>query len=71
MEEEQVYEQPATKQTMLQKVKSYLTECVRVLRVTKKPSMEEFKTVVKISGLGILIIGLIGFIIQMLKLTLL
>jgi len=41
-------------------------ECVRVLRVTKKPTKFEFKTIVKASGLGILIIGLIGFIIQML-----
>lgn len=47
-------------------IKSFLRECVRVLRVTKKPSNIEFKTIVKASGLGILIIGLIGFIIQML-----
>ena len=55
----------------VRKLKSYLLECKRVLRVTKKPDMVEFKTIVKISGLGILVIGLIGFIIQMLKLTLL
>ncbi len=48
------------------KIKSFSMECVRVLRVTKKPTKFEFKTIVKASGLGILIIGLIGFIIQML-----
>jgi len=40
---------------------------MRVLRVTKKPDRIEFTTIVKASGLGILIIGLIGFIIQMVK----
>lgn len=38
----------------------------RVWLVTKKPNMQEFKTVVKVSALGILIIGLIGFLIDML-----
>ena len=49
------------------KVKRFGKECLRVLRITKKPTGEEFKTIVKVSGLGILIIGMIGFIIQMLK----
>jgi protein translocase SEC61 complex gamma subunit len=35
--------------------------------VTKKPSKFEFKTIVKVSALGIAIIGLIGFIIQLAK----
>ncbi|MBU0628747.1 MAG: protein translocase SEC61 complex subunit gamma [Nanoarchaeota archaeon] len=47
--------------------KSFINECVRVLRVTKKPDKTEFLTIVKVSGLGILIIGLAGFIIQMIK----
>jgi protein transport protein SEC61 subunit gamma-like protein len=36
-----------------------------VLKVTKKPNQEEFKMIVKITGLGIIVIGLIGFIITM------
>lgn len=47
--------------------KSFLGECTRVLRVTRKPNKLEFKTIVKVSGLGMIIIGLIGFIITMLK----
>ena len=39
-------------------------ESRRVLRITKKPSMEEFKVIVKISGIGILIIGILGALIQ-------
>jgi protein transport protein SEC61 subunit gamma-like protein len=46
------------------KFKSFLLECRRVLKITKKPSKEEFKTIVKVSGLGIIIIGLVGFIIN-------
>jgi protein transport protein SEC61 subunit gamma-like protein len=50
------------------KVKSFIRECIRVLKITKKPDAIEFRTIVKVSGLGILIIGLIGFVIQMVKL---
>ena len=50
------------------KIKSFIGECFRVLKVTKKPDAIEFKTIVKVSGLGILIIGLIGFVVQMIKL---
>tara|TARA_Y100000310_G_C20431971_1_gene691926 strand:+ start:152 stop:340 length:189 start_codon:yes stop_codon:yes gene_type:complete len=45
------------------KFKSFIKECKRVLKVTKKPSQEEFKMIVKITGLGIIVIGIIGFII--------
>lgn len=46
------------------KLKSFIKECGRVLRVTKKPSMEEFKVVVKVSAIGLLIIGAVGFVIS-------
>ena len=49
------------------KIRTFIQEAVRVLKVTKKPDAIEFKTVVKVSGLGILIIGLIGFVVQMIK----
>ena len=49
------------------KFKSFINECIRVLRVTKKPDKAEFLTIVKVSGLGILIIGLVGFVVQMIK----
>ena len=58
-------EQP--KRTWKSKLKGFLTESWRVLRITKKPDAAEFKTVVKISGAGMLIIGLIGFVIQLVK----
>jgi len=47
------------------KIKRTLEEWRRVLRITKKPDRVEFKTIVKISGLGMAIIGAVGFVIQM------
>lgn len=52
---------------MFQKIKRFLKECARVLKITKKPTREEFLTTVKVSGLGILIIGFLGFVIAMIK----
>ncbi len=49
------------------KLKRFLYECKIVLRVTKKPTKDEFKSIVKVSGIGILVIGLIGFLLQMIK----
>lgn len=43
----------------------FYKESLRVLRITKKPDKIEFKTIVKVAGLGILLIGLIGFILHM------
>jgi protein transport protein SEC61 subunit gamma-like protein len=39
---------------------------IRVLKLTKKPSREEFLTIAKVAGLGILAIGFLGFIIYVL-----
>ena len=49
------------------RLKSFINECLRVLRVTRKPDKIEFKTIVKVSGLGMIVIGLIGFMITMIK----
>ena len=50
-------------------ITSFFGECARVLKITKKPTMMEFKTIVKVSGIGILVIGLLGFIVQMIKIA--
>jgi len=49
--------------TKRQKVKRFIKEAIRVLRITKKPSMEEYKSIVKVTSLGIAVIGAMGFII--------
>ncbi|HEX55381.1 MAG: protein translocase SEC61 complex subunit gamma [Candidatus Altiarchaeales archaeon] len=38
-------------------------ETRRILRLTRKPKMSEFIETAKITGLGMIIIGFIGFII--------
>ena len=57
---EQTYQE-----TRKQKAKKFLKECRRVLKVTRKPDSHEFKTIVKVSGLGMAIIGVIGFLLSM------
>ena len=49
---------------MFTRFKSFILESIRVFKITKKPSGTEFKTIVKVSALGIAIIGLLGFLIQ-------
>ena len=43
----------------------FLHEARRVLAVAKKPDEEEYMQVSKIAGLGILLIGFVGFIIML------
>jgi protein transport protein SEC61 subunit gamma-like protein len=49
--------------TVSTRIKSFFIQCTRVWQLLRKPSMEEFKSISKISALGILAIGLIGFLI--------
>ncbi len=50
----------------LVKFKSFILECKRVWKVTKKPGRPEFMGIIKVTGLGIVIIGALGFLISML-----
>jgi protein transport protein SEC61 subunit gamma-like protein len=38
----------------------------RILKLTRRPSRDEFKNTGKITGLGIFIVGIIGFMIYLL-----
>lgn len=42
----------------------FWSNCVRVLKITKKPDKQEFVDLVKITGLGLLAIGTLGFLVQ-------
>ncbi len=55
------------KQSAMRKLKEFGRECTRVLKITKKPTGKEYKTILAITGIGILVVGLIGFIITMIK----
>jgi protein transport protein SEC61 subunit gamma-like protein len=50
-------------QTWKSKFGSFLVQCKRVWQVLRKPTAEEFKSIAKVSAIGILIIGAVGFII--------
>jgi protein transport protein SEC61 subunit gamma-like protein len=51
-------------QGFFSKIKSFILQSKRVWHVLKKPSKEEFLTVAKVSALGILALGALGFIIS-------
>jgi len=55
------------KQTIWTRFKTFMRECVRVFKITKKPTKDEFKTISKVAGLGILLIGLLGFIVRLIQ----
>ena len=46
------------------KLKSFVLQSKRVWYVLKKPTGVEFKTISKVSAIGILIIGAVGFLIS-------
>ena len=60
-------EETNEKPTYIVRAKKFYGECLRVLTITKKPSSVEYKTIVKVSGLGMAAIGIIGFIITLVK----
>ncbi|MBI4363194.1 MAG: protein translocase SEC61 complex subunit gamma [Euryarchaeota archaeon] len=47
-----------------------LAEYIRLLKLTKKPDREEFTLVAKVAGAGILLIGMVGFVIYLLMVVL-
>ncbi|MBT3395130.1 protein translocase SEC61 complex subunit gamma [archaeon] len=61
MEHEQIKESG----NVLSKLKRFIFQCKRVFKITKKPSNDEYKVIVKVTGIGILIIGAIGFLIHL------
>ncbi|NCN64919.1 MAG: protein translocase SEC61 complex subunit gamma [Candidatus Altiarchaeum hamiconexum] len=44
-------------------IKYWIKETGRILRLTRKPKRSEFDEVTRITGLGILLFGFVGFVI--------
>jgi protein transport protein SEC61 subunit gamma-like protein len=42
-----------------------LSEYTRILKLARKPTREEFAMIAKVAGAGILLIGVIGFMIYL------
>ncbi len=45
--------------------RKFLHQCKRVLQVARKPSGDEYRTIAKITGIGMIIIGIVGFLITL------
>ena len=45
--------------------KSFFVKCKRVWFALKKPSRKEFEIIAKVSAIGVVILGLLGFLISM------
>ena len=45
-----------------EQIDNTLKDCKRVLRISKKPNQEEYLAFTKVTALGIVIIGVVGFI---------
>lgn len=43
-------------------ISSFGTQCLRVLKVSKKPDTKEYTETAKVTAIGMLLIGAIGFI---------
>ncbi|MEM1577750.1 MAG: protein translocase SEC61 complex subunit gamma [Candidatus Pacearchaeota archaeon] len=50
---------------MLNKIKDFFIQCKRVWIVTRKPEKHEINLISKVSAIGIIIIGILGFIISL------
>jgi len=51
-------------------ISSFLNNAKRVLTLSKKPTSEEFWTIAKVTGMGILVLGLIGYVMSSIKVIL-
>jgi protein transport protein SEC61 subunit gamma-like protein len=45
-------------------IKDLITRCIRIIHISRKPTKEEFEQVAKITGLGIVVIGVLGLVIS-------
>lgn len=48
-------------------LKNFLHDCKRVFQVARKPDKTEYLEVSRVTGIGILIVGVIGFIITIIS----
>ncbi len=49
-----------------EKLRTFFSSSRRVLIISKKPTWAEFKTMAKVTGIGIVIIALLGYIVSLL-----
>lgn len=50
---------------IMENLRAFIANSRRVLIIAKKPSWKEFETMAKVTGIGIIIIGAIGYVIYL------
>jgi protein transport protein SEC61 subunit gamma-like protein len=60
-----VAEKATQNQISLENITGGFKQYIRIIQLTRKPSNEEFLTIAKVAGAGILLIGVIGFAIYL------
>jgi len=51
---------------LFENLKAFIAKSKRVWLVLKKPSRKEFEMVAKVSAIGVLLLGVIGFLVSIL-----
>ena len=46
-------------------LKNFIVDAKRIFTVSKKPTMEEYKKMALIVGIGIILIGIIGYVVYL------
>ncbi len=49
----------------METISQFIRQCRRVIYVSRRPDRDEYQNVAKITGIGIIIVGVIGFIISL------
>ena len=62
-----MFEQEFQKTSLKQRIKNFFVESVRVFKITKKPTKEEFITTLKVTAIGTLVIGFLGFLVHIIS----
>jgi len=47
-------------------IDSFVQSSMRIFNVSRKPDMQEYRVMAQITGLGIIIIGVVGFLVKLL-----
>ena len=48
-----------------EKIDEFINSAIRIFNVSRKPSTQEYTMMVKVIGAGIIVIGIIGFIVKL------
>jgi len=57
-------EKPSRAAILIETIKEKLKNLERVLRLSRKPRKDEFIAIAKVTGIGLVVIGALGFIIR-------